>query len=428
VEWVLHATYASSTAKVGSLDIERLLISAHDSKYSRRASSMSKTARSNVSGLGVSMANLRKMNVWQVIAALALMLSVFTLGFSPTVADAKSDAKANKQAAKKTAAKKSNARYIAGQKLSPKKAVHKTALAKGKGKIRHTAYQTSYQGRTMLVRSKNGKLRRVAMRPMPVAVPDLAEDGTPYTLATSAVVYDQLSNRSLYSKRGNAQVSIASITKVMTAIVTLDAGVSLDEAVTIAEEDIDTLKNSRSRLTVGTPFRRLDLMRLALMASDNRAAAALARNYQGGTPGFVRAMNAKAAALGMNSTRFVDSSGLNPENVSTANDLVKLVLAAAKYPVIREFTTTPEVFVTFPDNSVEGFMNSNRLIRGGDWVIDLSKTGYIKESGMCLVMRALVSDRPTVMILLNSEGRDGRIGDANRIRKWIEGTKVASNG
>jgi serine-type D-Ala-D-Ala endopeptidase (penicillin-binding protein 7) len=371
------------------------------------------------------MATLRIMNLWRSLAAIALVLSVFTLGLSASVAEAKTNKATKAQAAKNTAAKKSH-------KLSTKKAVHKTTskqgargLAKGKGKIRPAAY---HGGRTKLVRGKNGKLRRVAMRPVPLAVPDLAEDGTPYTLATSAVVYDQLGNRTLYSKRGNAQVSIASITKVMTAIVTLDAGVSLDEAVTIADEDIDTLKNSRSRLTVGTPFRRLDLMRLALMASDNRAAAALARNYQGGTPAFVRAMNAKAAALGMSNTRFVDSSGLNPDNVSTGNDLVKLVLAAAKYPVIREFTTTPEVFVTFPDNSVEGFMNSNRLIRGGDWVIDVSKTGYIKESGMCLVMRALVNDRPTVMILLNSEGRDGRIGDANRIRKWIEGTKVASNG
>ena len=162
-------------------------------------------------------------------------------------------------------------------------------------------------------------------------------------------------------------------------------------------------------------------MRLALMASDNRAASALGRNFPGGLPAFVTAMNAKAATLGLTQTRYVDSSGLSPSNVSTPTDLGKLVAAAAHYPMITEYTTTGAVNVTLPDSKRKlSFVNTNALVRSSDWKIGLSKTGYINEAGKCLVMQAMIANQPIVIVLLDSWGRLTRVADANRIRKWLE--------
>jgi D-alanyl-D-alanine endopeptidase (penicillin-binding protein 7) len=207
----------------------------------------------------------------------------------------------------------------------------------------------------------------------------------------------------------------------MTAMVVMDAKLALDEALQISNEDIDLIKNTRSRLPIGSHFRRDDLMRLALMASDNRAASALGRNYPGGILAFVDAMNAKAKLLEMNATHFVDSSGLAPNNVSNPADLGRLVAAASKYDLIREYTTTGAVDVTLPDSKRKlSFVNTNSLVRASDWQIGLSKTGYINESGKCLVMQAIIANQPIVIVLLDSWGKLTRVADANRIRKWLE--------
>jgi D-alanyl-D-alanine endopeptidase (penicillin-binding protein 7) len=202
----------------------------------------------------------------------------------------------------------------------------------------------------------------------------------------------------------------------------------MDEPIVITEEDIDVIKNSRSRLNVGASFRRADLMRLALMASDNRAASALGRSWSGGTFAFVQRMNEEARRLGMADTRFVDATGLSPQNVSTPADLAKLVAATSNHSLIREYSTTPALHVTFPDTGQTlGFQNSNALVRGGDWDIDVSKTGFINESGKCLVMRAKLQNRPVILVLLNAFGQHSRVGDANRIKRWLEGSKTAGS-
>jgi len=249
----------------------------------------------------------------------------------------------------------------------------------------------------------------------------VVDAGGPSLKSTGVLVLDPTTGQTLYSKNADEVTPIASITKVMTAMVVLDAKLPLDEPLQITNDDIDLLKNTKSRLPIGSHFRRDDLMRLALMASDNRAASALGRNFPGGLPAFVDAMNAKARSLGLTHTRFVDSSGLAPGNVSSAGDLGKMVVAAANYPLISEYSTTEAVNVTLPDSKRKlSFVNTNRLVRGSDWQIGLSKTGYISESGLCLVMQAIIANQPVVIVLLDSWGRLTRIGDANRIKKWLE--------
>jgi len=258
----------------------------------------------------------------------------------------------------------------------------------------------------------------------------VADDGGPQFLKSAGVlVLDASTGNTLYAKNEKEVTPIASITKVMTAMVVLDAKLPLEEAIQITSEDIDLIKNTRSRLPVGSHFRRDDLMRLALMASDNRAASALGRSYPGGLSAFVDAMNAKARSLGLEATHFVDSSGLAPGNVSSAQDLGKMVAEASRYDLIREYSTTEAVNVTLPDSKRKlSFVNTNRLVRGSDWQIGLSKTGYISESGMCLVMQAMIANQPVVIVLLDSWGKLTRVADANRIRKWLEKnpTKFAS--
>lgn len=248
-----------------------------------------------------------------------------------------------------------------------------------------------------------------------------ADENGPILQSTGVMVLDAATGQTLYSKNADQSTPIASITKLMTAMVVMDARLALDEALQISNEDIDLIKNTRSRLPVGSHFRRDDLMRLALMASDNRAASALGRNYPGGILAFVDAMNAKARLLEMNATHFVDSSGLAPGNVSNPADLGRLVAAAAKYDLIREYTTTGAVDVTLPDSKRKlSFVNTNSLVRASDWQIGLSKTGYISESGKCLVMQAIIANQPIVIVLLDSWGKLTRVADANRIRKWLE--------
>jgi D-alanyl-D-alanine endopeptidase (penicillin-binding protein 7) len=240
--------------------------------------------------------------------------------------------------------------------------------------------------------------------------------------STSALVLDQTGQRVLYAKNVDWVVPIASITKLMTALVVLDSGLPLDELIKITHDDRDGLKGTRSRLSVGMSVSRDDLLRLALMASENRAAAALTRAYPGGTTAFVAAMNRKAAELGMWRSRFVDGTGLSHGNVSNAQDLARLVGAAHRHPLIREYTTDTEYTVQPPRGHKMQFTNSNRLVRNAGWDIGLSKTGYISEAGRCLVMQAQIAETPVIIVLLDSWGHMTRIGDANRIKKWMEST------
>jgi len=257
-------------------------------------------------------------------------------------------------------------------------------------------------------------------------VADLTKDGQPNVISHAAMVFDQATGRPLFAKNAEMIVPIASITKLMTAMIVLDAKQNLDEPVIIDSADVDTLKNSRSRLPVGTAFRREDLMRLALMASDNRAAAALGRTYPGGMTAAVEAMNAKAQSVGLQSTHFVDPTGLAPGNVASAQDLAMMVAEASKHPQIREFSTAPELFVTLPNSKhAMGFNNTNALVKSQGWNIGVSKTGFINEAGKCLVMQAIIGNNPVIIVLMDSWGRLTRIGDANRVKKWIESGKYA---
>lgn len=237
----------------------------------------------------------------------------------------------------------------------------------------------------------------------------------------SVLVMDAQHGHILFNKNADNVMPIASITKLMTAIVVLDAKLPLDEEIVIEAADIDVLKNTRSRLRVGGSLTRQEMLRLALMSSENRAAAALGRTYPGGINAFVAAMNLKAFELGMGNSYFVDSTGLNSANVSTARDLAKMVSAAHDYDVIREFSTTAAHAVAFADEDRSmQFVNSNRLVSSGSWDIDLSKTGFLSEAGRCLVMRANITGKAIIIVLLDSWGKNSRIGDANRIKKWME--------
>ncbi len=236
----------------------------------------------------------------------------------------------------------------------------------------------------------------------------------------SALVVDRETSQVLYAKNPDEIRPIASITKLMTAMVLLDAHLPMDQKIKVTEDDVDRIRWSTSRLPVGWKLSRRDLLQLALMASENRAAYALSRAYPGGRKAFVDAMNRKAWYLGMDHTYFAGPTGLDERNVSTAGDLVKLVDAALKYPTIRKMTTTGRYSVR---SSVSGrvrlFGNSNRLIHNHHWKIGLSKTGYILPAGHCLVMEAAVDHRPVIFILLDSQGKYSRIGDAMRIRRWM---------
>ncbi|HXV11563.1 MAG TPA: D-alanyl-D-alanine endopeptidase [Burkholderiales bacterium] len=239
--------------------------------------------------------------------------------------------------------------------------------------------------------------------------------------SNTALVLDQEGQRVLYAKNDDSVVPIASITKLMTALVVLDSGEPLDEKIKIQREDRDGLKGTRSRLSVGMSISRDDLLRLALMSSENRAAAALARAHPGGTSAFVDAMNDKAAELGMWHSRFVDGTGLSSGNVASAQDLARLVNAAHRHPLIREYTTDSEYTVRLANGHRMRFLNSNRMVRSSAWDIGLSKTGYIREAGRCLVLQAQIATTPVIIVLLDSWGQLTRIGDANRIKKWMEG-------
>ncbi|MBK9362146.1 MAG: D-alanyl-D-alanine endopeptidase [Rubrivivax sp.] len=267
--------------------------------------------------------------------------------------------------------------------------------------------------------------RRVAAVKVVPHRPSLGESqglrGTddPLDLKSSvALVVDQDTNQVLFSKNPLAVLPIASITKLMTAMVVTEAGLDLDEPITVTADDIDTEKGSRSRLKVGTQLSRGEMLHLALMASENRAANALGRHFPGGLQAFVAAMNATAQRLGMSDTRYVEPTGLSSQNRSSARDLTLLVKAAYAHPLIRDLSTSPEAEFEVGSRPQQ-FRNTNGLVRNPAWEIGLQKTGYIAEAGRCVVMQAQLAGRKLIMVLLDSAGRYSRIGDAERIRQWL---------
>lgn len=267
--------------------------------------------------------------------------------------------------------------------------------------------------------------RRMAAKPVPRR-PSLGElqglhaSNDPLELKSSvALVVDQDTNQVLVSKNPQAVLPIASITKLMTAMVVADAHLPKDEMLTVAPvDDLDTGKSSRSRLKAGVQLNRGEMMHLALMASENRAAYALGRHYPGGLSAFVEAMNRKAAELGMADTRYVEPTGLSSQNRSSARDLSLLVKAAMQYPEIRELSTMPEAQVVVGNRPLS-FRNTNGLVRNPEWEIGVQKTGFISEAGRCVVMQASLAGRKLIMVLLDSAGKYSRIGDAERLRAWL---------
>jgi len=275
--------------------------------------------------------------------------------------------------------------------------------------------------------------RRAAARPAPKRVARAAEPARPsfgqlaglrgtedsLDLKSSvALVVDQETNEVLFSKNPDAVLPIASITKLMTALVVTEAQLPLDETLTVSQDDVDTEKGSRSRLRVGTQLTREEMLHLALMASENRAAHALGRHYPGGLDAFVQAMNQKAAALGMPDTHYVEPTGLSSKNQSSAKDLATLVKAAHEQPLIRQLSTSPEFMVEVGKRPMQ-FHTTNALVRSPSWDIGLQKTGYISEAGRCLVMQAKMAGRQLIMVFLDSAGKYSRLGDAERVRRWV---------
>jgi D-alanyl-D-alanine endopeptidase (penicillin-binding protein 7) len=240
-----------------------------------------------------------------------------------------------------------------------------------------------------------------------------------------ALVIDQDTHEVLFSKNDHAVLPIASLTKLMTGLLISEAHLPNDELITITQDDVDTEKGSRSRLTVGTTLARGELLHLALMSSENRAAHALGRTYPGGLATFVSIMNAKAKMLGMKDTRYVEPTGLSSRNQSSAQDLARLVAAASNDQMLSEMSTSPGHQVAVGRRTLQ-FGNTNRVVKNPRWEIGLQKTGYISEAGQCLVMQAKVAGRKLIMVFLDSAGKLSRIGDAERVRKWVESNPVTA--
>ena len=275
-----------------------------------------------------------------------------------------------------------------------------------------------------------GKRRVIVMAPVP-AKPSFGQlaglQGTHDALdlkSSVALVIDQDTQEVLFSKNDQAVLPIASLTKLMTGVIISGARLPMDQLITVTQDDVDTEKGSSSRLSVGTELTRGQLLHLALMSSENRAAHALARTFPAGLSAFVRLMNAKAQTLGMRDTVFTDPTGLSSTNLSSARDLAMLVHVAHANPLLRELSTSPGYQVAVGSKTLQ-FNNTNRLVNNPTWDIGLQKTGYISEAGQCLVMQTKVAGRKLIMVFLDSAGKLSRLGDAERVRRWLEATPVA---
>lgn len=352
-------------------------------------------------------------------AALGLLVSV-GLNLSPTAAwanqrpasaqarpAASGTAISATKASSTQAAKPANAVKATG----PSNAGGNTAKAKTKTKTR--------RAKAVAAVGAAGAAAAVAARPSMGQTYGLHQTPDPLDLKSSvALVLDRNTNEVLFSKNAQAVLPIASITKLMTSMVVFEHQQDLDEVLTVTQDDVDTEKNSGSRLAVGSRLTRREMLHLALMSSENRAAHALGRHFPGGMPAFVEAMNHRSRELGMHDTRFVEPTGLSSKNQSSAHDLAILVRASHEHELLRQFSVWPEAKMAVGRQQLQ-FRNTNGLVRGGTWDIALQKTGYIADAGRCVVMQATLAGRELIMVLLDSAGRQSRIGDAERLRKWI---------
>lgn len=307
------------------------------------------------------------------------------------------------------------------QQRSKKVYASKTSAHKSKPTLRAKNTKKSKQKLSAKTFAKKTQIAFVEnARPSAGDVAGLKHDDALALASNVAFVVDQDSSKVLFEKNAEVSLPIASITKLMTSLVVVEAKQDLNEVIEITNDDLDKEKGTGSRLVIGAKLSRADLLHIALMSSENRAASALGRNYPGGLSAFVAAMNAKAKQLGMNDTYYVDSSGLSSKNVASARDLVKLINAAYQYPLIREYSTDSKYAVNPRGRQLLEYGTTNKLVDSSDWNIGLQKTGYIAEAGRCLVMQAIIEGRAVVMVFLDSKGKYSRLADAGRIKKWIQ--------
>ena len=348
--------------------------------------------------------------------ALGVFVSLMVALTPATAARTESGAKVTKTK-KATVAKKTRfkRRDISARASSPPRTnvIRRTIVVNGKRKV---VYQ-----RVMIARSAPAVPR---MSFGDRAGLNLTRD--PLDLASNvALVLDQNSSEVLFEKNAGVALPIASITKLMTGLIVVEANQDMNEVLTVTQDDVDTEKFTSSRLRVGSQLTRASLLHIALMSSENRAAAALGRNYPGGVAGFVEAMNAKARELGMFDTRFVDSSGLSSRNVASARDLAKLAAVASQQPLLRQYSTDPASVVAAGGRTLS-YNNTNYLVKSPNWDIGLQKTGFINEAGRCLVMQAMIQGRAVIMVFLDSKGKQSRTADAGRVKRWLEALAPAS--
>lgn len=314
---------------------------------------------------------------------------------------------------------------------APKKAVVKKA--KARPPVRVAAAEASNR-MVKRVTKVNGR-RKVVYQRLITAAPAMPTMGDlaglnathdPLDLKSNvALVLDQANSEILFEKNSNVALPIASITKMMTGLVVVEANQDMDEVLTVTDADVDREKFSSSRLRVGAQLTRANMLHIALMSSENRAASALGRNYPGGKAAFVEAMNAKARELGMTDTHYVDSSGLSKMNVASARDLAKLAMAAYQHPMLRQFSTDSKAIVEANGRPMQ-FGTTNHLVASPDWAIGLQKTGFINEAGRCLLMQAVIEGRSVIMVFLDSKGKQSRTADAGRMRSWLQALKPAA--
>lgn len=323
-----------------------------------------------------------------------------------------------------------NAHEVEAQATKVKKHTHKKFNIVLRARTAH-AHEASY-----VEKAVHGKRRGMHRHVLHIALPAMVQSmgdmaglnltRDPLDLKSSvALVLDQSSSEVLFEKNANIALPIASITKLMTGLVVVQAHQDMDELLTVTDDDVDREKFSTSRLRVGLQLTRANMLHIALMSSENRAASALGRNYPGGLPAFVAAMNAKAKQLGMLDTHYVDTNGLSKMNVASARDLAKLVMAAHQEPILRQYSTDQKYVVEASGRPMQ-FGNTNRLVANPGWDIGLQKTGFINEAGRCLVMQAKIDGRAVIMVFLDSKGKQSRTADAGRMRKWLQALKPAS--
>lgn len=350
--------------------------------------------------------------------ALSVLFSILFVIFSAPAALAK-EATPNAAQHKKSSVHKSV--------VSNKKA--QSAVAKSKSKI------VIRRGRSITAGNKRNEKRvafrgrRVLTAPIVQVIParptfgdmaGLSNTHDPLDLKSNvAFIMDQATSEVLFEKNSRVPLPMASITKLMTALIVLDSQQDMNEMLEVTVQDVDYEKNSGSRLRVGAHLSRADMLHIALMSSENRAASALGRSYPGGLPNFVKRMNEKARTIGMTDTLYVEPTGLSSRNVASARDLAKLVSAAYNYPLVRQYSTDSSYMVA-PGGRVLHYSTSNGLVKNPEWDIGLQKTGYITEAGRCMVMQARIDGRAVVMVFLDSKGKQSRLGDAGRIRKWLQ--------